>query len=126
MANKNTSDKLYDPSIEIPHSEEFAAVESIGSTLTLTHSSRGKVKTKKINLDNTDEINDVVKTEVQNIFDNKHKIIATSFNEKESYKKLAPKLWLDEDIVSFVATDEKTGDSIKVVNLIKNRLQCVS
>ena len=52
MALTKILDKFYNPSLEAPHSEEFAAVESIGSNLTITHSSKGQVKVQKINLDN--------------------------------------------------------------------------
>lgn len=119
MALANILDKFYSPSFEVPHSEEFAAVESIGSNLTITHSSKGQIKVRKINLDNSEHLEALVKKEVGKIFDSKHKIVATSFDEKESYEKLAPKLWLDEDIVSFVATDHKTGEKIEVVEDLK-------
>jgi alpha,alpha-trehalose phosphorylase (configuration-retaining) len=119
MAIANILDKFYNPSISLPHSEEYGAVESIGSSLIITHTSRGEVKVRKINLDNVEDIEEIVKKEVGKIFDSKHKLVATSFDEKESYKKLAPKLWLDEDIVSFLAEDKKTGETIKVVEDLK-------
>ena len=119
MALTNILDKFYNPSLDVPHSEEFAAVESIGSNLTITHSSKGQVKVRKINLDNAQDLEALVKKEVGKIFESKHKIVATSFDEKESYKKLASQLWLDEDIVSFMAEDKKTGETIKVVEDLK-------
>ena len=119
MALTNILNKFYNPSLDVPHSEEFAAVESIGSNLTITHSSKGEVKVRKINLDNEKNLEVLVKKEVGKIFDGKHKIVATSFDEKESYKRLAPKLWLDEDIVSFMAEDKKTGEKIQVVEDLK-------
>lgn len=111
--------KLYNPAMPSLHSEEFASVESIGSTLTIKHSSKGRVKTKKINLDNTKEIDKVIENEVKKIFENNHKLVATTFSEKETYKNLAPRLWLNEDIVSFMASDQETGEKIKVVENLK-------
>lgn len=111
--------KLYNPATTNPHTDEFASVESIGSTLTIKHTSNGKVKVKKINLDNTKDINSVIEKEVKEIFSNNHKLVATTFSEKETYKNLAPRLWLNEDIVSFMAFDEDTGEKIKVVENLK-------
>ena len=112
-------DKVNSSNISIPHSEEYAAVESIGSYLTISHSSKGKMKVKKINLDNVEDIEETVKKEIQDIFKNNHKLVATSFDQREIYKTLAPSLWLDEDIVSFVAEDEKSGEKIEVVEDLK-------
>jgi len=119
MAVLSILDKFYNPSMRMAHTEEFAAIESIGSNLTITHSSKGKVRVKKINLDNAENIEALVRKEVGKIFASKHKIVATSFDEKESYKKLNSKLWLDEDIVSFLAKDKKTGETINVVEDLK-------
>ena len=112
-------EKINDSTVPIPHSEEYAAVESIGSNLTITHSSKGKVKVRKINLDNEKNIEGTVKKEIQQIFKDNHKLIATSFDQREIYKTLAPQLWLDEDIVSFVAEDKKSGEKIEVVEDLK-------
>lgn len=107
-------EKLYHPSLSTIHSEEYGSVESIGSRLTITHTKNGKLNVKNINLDNTAKIEDQVKKEVKKIFQLRHKLVAASFSEKTSYKHLAPKLWLDEDIVSFLLKDRSNNETISV------------
>ncbi|MCL4366685.1 glycosyltransferase [Patescibacteria group bacterium] len=83
----------------------YGSIEVIGDQLHIHHTNRGKVKSYTINLDGKD-IEDKIKNEIAKISTQNHKLVAVSFHEHELHKKVASKLWVEEDIVSFLINDK--------------------
>ncbi|MBI2621493.1 MAG: glycosyltransferase [Candidatus Levybacteria bacterium] len=106
--------RFYHPTLSVSHTQEYGSVESIGSQIIISHTKNGTVHTRRINLDNAANIEDQVKKEVQKLFQSRHKLVATGFSEQETYKSLAPRLWLDEDIVSFLLESKSKNENIRV------------
>lgn len=102
------------------HTEGYGFIDIIGGKLRISHTKNGKSYTYYVDVDQKN-LEEKVKQELNKIFlHQKHKLIATKFNQQEIHKKIASRLWLDEDIVSFSAKNEETNETINIEEIIKS------
>ena len=111
MIQSKILQRLFHPSSL--YTQGYGSFESIGSKIKITYTKNGKIQKKEVNLDNATDLEERIKSELGKlILEDRHKLIATNFSGKESYETLSPKLWLDEDIVSFLANNK--NQTIKI------------
>lgn len=97
----------------------YGAIDILESKLLITHTKHGKVTSRIVEI-NSGDITENVKKEIRKILSqHSHKLIATSFSEKTAFEKLAARLWLEEDIVSFIVKDTDHNGSINVEERLK-------
>lgn len=78
----------------------YTSVDIIDDELHIAHNKGGKTVVQKLVLEGDPETR--VQAEIENILKQKHKLVATSFTHKKLLKKIAPKLWLEKDIVTLL------------------------
>jgi alpha,alpha-trehalose phosphorylase (configuration-retaining) len=99
--------------------ESYGLVEVIEGRLRITHTKDGETKSYTVNIEN-ENLEERLKEEIRKILlQHNHKLVATSFKEKELHSKIAPKLWLEEDVVSFLVKDNQSDESISVEESLK-------
>lgn len=86
----------------------FGYVGLISDKLQISYTKDGKVKTHTINL-NKGDFETQIKREISNLV-KKHKLIATGFKEDSSLHKIAPSMWLEDDVVSVKIKSDENGD----------------
>lgn len=100
----------------------FSTVDLIGDDLVLAFTKNNKTISYKVNLEGK-EAEEELRQELDKILTHhNHKLVATSLGEKEVFKKIAPKLWLEDDIVSYLIKDEESKEAVT----LEERLKLVS